>query len=529
MQMAAGNPDVERAVSAMEAQLRNRPIVPEDLDEAIQLLEFVLQNPEKYPEVRAAAIRDGIIQENMAPQQFNKVFIISMLIALYGLQDRMSQSEGMAHGGLATAARRMLTGGRGGDTELVHVNRREAEMLRRMGGAGTVNPHTGLHEYKGIGEIIGSVLPVALGFIAPGIGSAIGGMLGAEGALGAGIGGALLGGATSALTGGNFGRGALMGGVGGALGEFLKPSDAAISNTQAAQAATPTVSTVEPSSVLADVASEAASKPMSPEMESMLSTSRGDLPYSSVGKTNYAYTPAGELTFAPGQAMIDNATGQPGTWNIINPETGETGFTSSAKKVWTVNPTTNQIEPTWQNIASSAGKKGFDLNTALTGLGGLAVLNALSTPQQQELKSTLSPSQLEYFNRPSIRWNWGKIQQDANRSNQSLGQYVSQNWNRLTQQGAYNMAQGGALSAIAGYAKGSGSGRADTIDARLSDGEYVIDAETVALLGDGSSEEGARRLDRMRSQIRSHKGKSLAKGKISPNAKSPLTYLKEMA
>ena len=36
----------------------------------------------------------------------------------------------------------------------------------------------------------------------------------------------------------------------------------------------------------------------------------------------------------------------------------------------------------------------------------------------------------------------------------------------------------------------------------LSDGEYVIDAPTVAALGDGSTKAGARRLDDMRKQIR---------------------------
>jgi hypothetical protein len=54
-----------------------------------------------------------------------------------------------------------------------------------------------------------------------------------------------------------------------------------------------------------------------------------------------------------------------------------------------------------------------------------------------------------------------------------------------------------------------------------------MDAETVAMLGDGSTGEGARRLDQMRSALRAHKGKALARGKFSPNAKSPLAYLKE--
>ena len=37
--------------------------------------------------------------------------------------------------------------GRGGDTELAHINRKEAAILRALGGSGTVNPETGLREY----------------------------------------------------------------------------------------------------------------------------------------------------------------------------------------------------------------------------------------------------------------------------------------------------------------------------------------------------------------------------------------------
>ena len=68
-------------------------------------------------------------------------------------------------------------------------------------------------------------------------------------------------------------------------------------------------------------------------------------------------------------------------------------------------------------------------------------------------------------------------------------------------------------------------GRSDDIPAVLSDGEYVIDAETVALLGNGSTDAGAKQLDRMRESLRKQKGKALSKGKFSPNAKSPLAYL----
>lgn len=72
---------------------------------------------------------------------------------------------------------------------------------------------------------------------------------------------------------------------------------------------------------------------------------------------------------------------------------------------------------------------------------------------------------------------------------------------------------------------GEGTGRSDEIPALLSDGEYVIDAETVALLGDGSSKAGAKRLNDFRVNIRKHKGRNLAKGKFSVNAKRPERYL----
>ena len=73
---------------------------------------------------------------------------------------------------------------------------------------------------------------------------------------------------------------------------------------------------------------------------------------------------------------------------------------------------------------------------------------------------------------------------------------------------------------------GPGTGRSDEIPAMLSDGEYVIDAETVALLGDGSSKAGAERLDQFRINVRRDKGRKLAKGEFSVNAKRPEHYLK---
>lgn len=75
------------------------------------------------------------------------------------------------------------------------------------------------------------------------------------------------------------------------------------------------------------------------------------------------------------------------------------------------------------------------------------------------------------------------------------------------------------------YVEGPGDGQSDDIPAMLADGEYVIDAETVAQLGNGSNKAGAKVLDTFRKNIRAHK-RSAPHDKIPPKAKSPLAYLK---
>lgn len=92
----------------------------------------------------------------------------------------------------------------------------------------------------------------------------------------------------------------------------------------------------------------------------------------------------------------------------------------------------------------------------------------------------------------------------------------------------YMLARGGRLDFRHGApVRGEGTGQSDDIPALLSDGEYVVDADTVAALGDGSNKAGAEILDKFREQIRKHK-RSAPHDKIPPKAKSPLAYLKEV-
>jgi len=67
-----------------------------------------------------------------------------------------------------------------------------------------------------------------------------------------------------------------------------------------------------------------------------------------------------------------------------------------------------------------------------------------------------------------------------------------------------------------GQVKGIGSGQDDKIPAWLSDGEYVWSAQDVADLGDGSTDEGVRRLDKMRQMVRKQAGRKDVKKIAKP-------------
>jgi hypothetical protein len=96
---------------------------------------------------------------------------------------------------------------------------------------------------------------------------------------------------------------------------------------------------------------------------------------------------------------------------------------------------------------------------------------------------------------------------------------------RFAEGGAFAAKRGGSSRRTEFAVNGAGTGRSDDIPAVLSDGEYVIDAETVALLGDGSNKAGAKKLDDLRVKVRKHKGQKLAKGRFSAKAKNPEAYL----
>ena len=75
-----------------------------------------------------------------------------------------------------------------------------------------------------------------------------------------------------------------------------------------------------------------------------------------------------------------------------------------------------------------------------------------------------------------------------------------------------------------GYLDGHTGGQDDDIDAKLSDGEYVISADVVSALGDGNNKHGAQKFDALMANVRKHKYAKGGKG-LPPKAKSLNAYM----
>jgi hypothetical protein len=70
------------------------------------------------------------------------------------------------------------------------------------------------------------------------------------------------------------------------------------------------------------------------------------------------------------------------------------------------------------------------------------------------------------------------------------------------------------------------SGQGKAVPAKIADGEYVFPAAFVTALGGGDNKQGSKMLDAMREKLRAHK-RSAPTSKIPPKAKSPLDYLRK--
>lgn len=408
-----------------------------------------------------------------------------------------------AEGGLASAADAVRGAGRNGDDYVVHVNKREFEEMMQRWGEPTINPDTGLPEFF-LGDLWDDakntwndvkdwVVPVgaaAAGAFLPGIGSAIGSVLpGVAGFLGqAGtqaLGAGLLGAGAGYLA--NGGQGALLGGLGGVAGAYgadwwNNGADSAVGGLL-----TNLSSGVGMSGLGGKVGGSAAAEATgmgSSAIYPALAMAGLNMAGSLFGGSGEADGPPAGWDDAPGPSWEElpkwESKRRRKQYSVLPDYTqeGEREYFEENRLAEGGRPTKRQDRhPANGGYAYDPGVS-TDVMMNEMGISPLGWIGYLLGLQQEEPEVAGGKVDLEVYARG------GKAKHKPHRD-----------------------------------------GRVDDIKALLSPNEYVIDAETVALLGDGSPDAGAARLDAFRENIRKHKGAALAYGKISPDAMPPEQYL----
>jgi len=386
--------------------------------------------------------------------------------------------EKFAKGGLVSEAARVAHSGVGGDTMVIHINKDEFNKLREQWGEPTINPHTGMPQFTPFWkqDWFGPVAAIA-GTLLMGsgagesVGNAVLSTLGAGELAATGIGAATGIDALGSATVGTLAGNALIGaGIGGLTGGW---------EGAAKSAGLSGLGTVGSSALGNYLAS-------------------GSAPSWMGGAT----TPpaSADVSYENGIAIANTDAGAAA---LEGPKSGFkaniNGFLSDPNKMAATALVLGDM------AEGSEQPQQPDFGTQ-TGSGGSSFMNKpLNTNPLQRARA---PDPVGYYK-------YGTMPERNYFRYNSLAQTEDE-------EPTVQAARGGPLTQ---YVQGGGTGRSDSINAKLSDGEYVIDAETVALLGDGSSKAGAQKLDQFRANIRKQKGKALSHGQISPDARNPEHYL----
>ena len=442
---------------------------------------------------------------------------------------------------LKIAAEHLKSKGRGPDTELIHMTKGEIKGLRQLALAHgtdlTINPETGLPEAGMLMKILPVVAAAAAtyftaGAAAPALEAALAGTAGAGmGGLLAGAGaGALIGGASAGLQGGDIGRGALFGGLGGALSGGLGAYDAA-----------PAMDALNPSSVeeLTAAAVKSAPTPIDP---SALNAASTPAQFDQVAKSAGVFAEgspelAGKgLSVAPGgggptyynqlgsgmtdmakKAAILGAPGLGAQMGLTTPNSGQVPTGQYTSTLDRISPNFRAQVPTQPNPYYTAQYPDYKKNPyQMAGGGAIAFKNQgiVDLPRSSGADvgtySDTDPNtaKLDAYNAALYRFN---------KANKKAGIKAPVQFKEAQSLGDVEEAAGGGIMhGIGGYSdggrmlKGPGDGMSDSIPAtigskqpaRLADGEFVVPADVVSHLGNGSTDAGAKRLYGMMDNIR---------------------------
>lgn len=277
--LSSTRPDVSQVYDQLMQQIVQQlgDLTDQEIAALIQLLDYVQQNKDNYPEVVRELVSQGIVEEGDMPPEYDPELISVIRAALEEV--KMSRNvlaqpvQSFAGGGIVAVAEAMRKKGRFGDTILAHINPEEARMLKRMGGSGTINPQTGLPEFflgkifKAIGRVFKGIVKGVKSILSSPIGKILGTVAlatflgpGAFGISGAGLSTAASYGLAGAITGGVTGglKGALMGGLSGYFGAPGGQFDKLVSGALGGQVASGALSKAAASTITRGITGTAA-------------------------------------------------------------------------------------------------------------------------------------------------------------------------------------------------------------------------------------------------------------------------------
>lgn len=197
--LGMANPqDLSVLTESLRQNMADLELTPSQLETLIEIFEYVSQNPGQYKTIRQDLINRDFVDADDLPEEYDAEFLGAVLVVLNELKATAAQGanaammegppvEGMgmqpmamAEGGLADMAALLAAQGRNGDKMLAHITPEEAQFLQERGGAGTINPVTGLPEFflKKIFNAVKSVVKGVVGVVKKALQSPVGRILG---------------------------------------------------------------------------------------------------------------------------------------------------------------------------------------------------------------------------------------------------------------------------------------------------------------------------------------------------------------
>lgn len=470
---------------------------------------------------------------------------------------------GLQRGGSArAAAEKTRAAGRGDDSMMLHMSPEEYEVITAMWGEPDINPNTGIGEYgflskvwkkikKGVKKIVKSkafqiIAPIALSVFAPGLGTAIGAKLlgaGASATMQGIVGNAIVRGGLGAVTGGKEGaiKGAFAGATAGGLGAMVGEQVQGIAPQLGDKAATAVGSALVRGAGSKLAGEDFTSGAIAGGLESYMGMEPEKVGANIRGA--YLDAPAG-VPLTQELIKAGAAGGQKGALlraaRAAAIPAGMAALSIAGDREY------EQEVPDWAQEGGGGGGGGFGeslpvytMNRQFRGLSDPASYFTYGQPgaphQGQHLFITPSepfPGDTSPLAPPQAGVPPGALEDVYGRGRGAFGVVGMGEGGSPVSQADYWQQNEDVPNTIPTVSRrgghqvnGPGTGRSDDIPAMLSDGEYVIDAESVALLGDGSGDAGARRLDEMRRNLRKHKAKNLKKGEFTHKAKTPEGYM----